>query len=178
MKPKAKILIVLAIVLVVVAAVWILKRRKKEEITETVSTAMQPVVVDNEKSPAGQTKGGNTSVFPLKKGSRGNEVLNLQKSINYLYGNGGSVLGEDGVFGNNTEAFLTKYFKRNKVSESLYGSLFTMSKNGKSFGITSEDLFEFYTKYKDKPNMIQTAMKALYDNRTDLMQAAMNLKKF
>lgn len=62
--------------------------------------------------------------FPLKRGSKGNFVTNLQKIINFndsAYNlTGGKYLSEDGVFGPATEARVLKIFGSKSVTEKQY----------------------------------------------------------
>jgi hypothetical protein len=63
-------------------------------------------------------------VFPLKRGSKGNQVINLQEIINFndsAYNlTGGKYLTKDGVFGPATEARVLKLFGNKSVTEKQY----------------------------------------------------------
>lgn len=76
-----------------------------------------------------------TNVFPLKKGSKGQEVAKLQTQLNAwnnYYWFGLSVkppyqtLAVDGDFGSRTEANLNFILKRKTISESAYKSFIAM----------------------------------------------------
>jgi hypothetical protein len=57
------------------------------------------------------------SVFPLKKGSRGPQVILLQKFLNHQYG---AKLKVDGIWGNDTEKALKAAGQPNVINESNF----------------------------------------------------------
>jgi len=70
--------------------------------------------------------------FPLKNGSRGNRVTDLQKKINlYSYG---SKLAEDGIFGPKTEAAVKYWMGKNTIdNDNDLSDLTTRLLNGWSY---------------------------------------------
>lgn len=98
----------------------------------------------NSGSGSGSNSGSNSgssattptaSIFPLKKGSRGDEVRKLQAKMNnwvsYYMLTGIKPpyqrLSEDGVFGPKTEANLNFILKKKSITESAYRSFIAMS---------------------------------------------------
>jgi len=61
-------------------------------------------------------------IFPLKKGSSGEEVIQIQK---YLLANNGKLpkYGVDGIWGSETDIAVISVLKVNEINESLYKSL-------------------------------------------------------
>lgn len=71
-----------------------------------------------------------TDTFPLKKGRCGKKVEQLQMHLIREYGAQFSVWGVDGKFGDETEALVLKFLKKDSVSEEYFiktgmGSLVT-----------------------------------------------------
>lgn len=64
--------------------------------------------------------GGNKNTFPLKYGSTGKEVSNLQAYLNTANTAG---IGVDGIWGPETEAAVKKYLGRTEISKELYDEL-------------------------------------------------------
>ncbi len=58
-----------------------------------------------------------TSLFPLKRGSKGEFVKNVQKFLNWKYKAGLTV---DGDFGPKTETAVLKFLKVKTISQGLY----------------------------------------------------------
>lgn len=75
----------------------------------TVLAAAIFFIVKSEKRP---------SVFPLKQGSRGEEVKKLQKYINAQ--NQGVTLDVDGIYGSKTQSAVYMIFGQNEVSKKVY----------------------------------------------------------
>ncbi len=166
---KKKIVITVLIILAaVVVFVWWRKKRKKAATAEVAAAATNDLPQVKETSTKLSTASADMDttpeLFPLKNGSRGDEVRKFQSAFNYLYGGGEAVLSEDGVFGNKTESELKEKFNKKEVSESLYRVLTTMYKNGANMGIASTDLMAFYTYYKDNPDVIKGGLYMLYKN--------------
>lgn len=127
MKKNNKILLLVCIIVVVITAatLYYFEKKRKEELSE-----------GEIKSSSGTTTQTTTSsVFPLKKGSKGEEVKNLQRKINeYLtyywfmlqvkptY----QTLSVDGIWGTKTESNVQYVFKKNQISEQEY-KLFLLS---------------------------------------------------
>ncbi|MCK9562908.1 MAG: hypothetical protein M0R02_09355 [Bacteroidales bacterium] len=81
-------------------------------ITIIILTALAAAIffiVKSEKHP---------SVFPLKQGSRGEEVKKLQKYINAQ--NQGVTLDVDGIYGSKTQSAVYMIFGQNEVSKKVY----------------------------------------------------------
>jgi hypothetical protein len=71
--------------------------------------------------------------FPLKNGSRGSRVTDLQKKIN-LYSFGGNKLAEDGIFGPKTEAAVQYWMGKNTIdNDNDLSDLTTRLLNGWSY---------------------------------------------
>jgi hypothetical protein len=71
--------------------------------------------------------------YPLKNGSRGNRVTDLQKKIN-LYSYSGTKLAEDGIFGPKTEAAVKFWMGKNTIdNENDSFDLTTRLLNGWSY---------------------------------------------
>lgn len=91
----------------------------------------------------GTAQGFNSLAFPLKKGARGSEVVELQKYLNRNSYFIGSRLSEDGVFGDKTKAAVIN-MQTNPKSEiqdylgyAIFGANFT----------SGEVSLEFYEKF-------------------------------
>lgn len=91
MKKKVFIFITIAVVAVVIFLIIRNRRRQQEEVTTGAITA------------GGSTSGtgSTTSMFPLRKGSRGEKVKRLQHFYNYSFR---GELVEDGIWGSKTDA--------------------------------------------------------------------------
>jgi len=96
---------------------YILKKRA-EKAAATVPPASKPGTVPPSVKPATQV-----SVFPLKNGSRGNEVRALQTYLNGKMPAPMAKLTVDGIFGAKTEAAVKSVFNTSSVTEALYKSV-------------------------------------------------------
>lgn len=111
-----KKIIIVAIVVIVIAfaAFFLFKKKPTAYNTNLLADQDDRVGGAGGNSNAGSTTGGSATpqkrsdaVFPLKKGSRGNEVKNIQRAFNwhnenYLKGKGFPALVEDGILGTKT----------------------------------------------------------------------------
>jgi hypothetical protein len=87
---------------------------------EKITKKLKDVVVGNDN-------------FPLKNGSRGRRVTDLQKKIN-LYSFGGNKLAEDGIFGPKTEAAVQYWMGKNTIdNDTDLSDLTTRLLNGWSY---------------------------------------------
>jgi hypothetical protein len=106
-KQTKKYLIIAAILIVIaVIAYFVFFKKKKTKIAEET---------ESEKPKA--------STFPLKKGSKGNEVLNLQKFLNFQTKPPMAPISEDGIFGEETETRLFQIQKTKEMPQMAYYSL-------------------------------------------------------
>lgn len=112
-----KAFIIIAVVLFVAIAAFLYKRSKKSKDDETNNNKT------NGTTSNGSGTGGTTSSitytndnFPLKKGSKGPRVKNLQKFLNWK----GYNLTVDGYFGEKTAAALLNANNMTKVEQSYY----------------------------------------------------------
>lgn len=134
MKKETKIM--LGIGALITAAVVLYLWTKEDKEKETIKEGKTTNRLDADGNP----------IFPLKNGSRGDEVLALQKYLN----NSESCkqkavqvanpnarmkplfpLDEDGIFGDKTESILTQCFGSPQVSEENYFTMKTTSENKK-----------------------------------------------
>lgn len=105
-----KIIIISVIVIAVLVVIFFFIKRKAK--------TQAAVVADNI----------NTTVFPLKKGSKGTEVKQMQTYIQNQYGTSKApekpnvfpLYGIDGDWGDETDAAVQKYLKRSSVSLDFY----------------------------------------------------------
>jgi hypothetical protein len=96
-----KYLIWSAIALIVFIAIYFLFLKKDKEETIDLGEA----VIDP---------------FPLKKGSRGKEVEQLQMYLLKEYGASFPMFGVDGIWGDETDANVKKFLNRDNISKEVY----------------------------------------------------------
>ena len=102
MDKKKKLIITAVLIIVVIALIYWFFLRKKEVKTDAAT-------VDS-----------GSGVFPLKKGSRGKEVEQVQIYLLREYGAQYPKSGIDGIWGNETDVNVTKFLKKDNVSEASY----------------------------------------------------------
>lgn len=104
MSKTQKILIVVvlvAVLAVIIYLVFIKKKQTGDTPTSTSTTA-------------------NSGVFPLKMGSKGKEVEQLQTYLIKQYGAKFPQFGVDGDWGAETDTNVQKFLKRDNVSQDVY----------------------------------------------------------
>lgn len=111
-KPNRNQFLVLAGIFAVTLAGYLIYRRAKKKASENQSESMS----------GGGTTSRSTNIFsnfPLKKGSSGNLVKQLQQA---LLSQGGKLpkYGADGKFGSETEAALKSLYKVTSVDETTF----------------------------------------------------------
>lgn len=94
---RNKIIISIVAILVIGLALWLILRKPKVKEVQPPS--------------------GNPIVFPMKKGSTGKGVEQLQRYLNQKYSAG---LRVDGDWGDKTETAVQTYLKRDNISEEVY----------------------------------------------------------
>jgi hypothetical protein len=109
---KYKYFIIAALVLIIIYIVW--RARKK-------NTPVEQIVEEKTKSTTATTNTGlnmesSTDAFPLKVGSKGENVKRLQIALNRI--NSANKITEDGSFGEQTRVKLMA-----TVATTMYGSL-------------------------------------------------------
>lgn len=149
-KRKKIMLVVLVVLLLVLFVVWPKKSNplNTPETTDTGDdginddlpivppniTPVKPVVI-----PDGQSE------FPLKKGSKGNRVKQLQEIINFndsAFGQtGGVYLTADGNFGPKTESRVKAVFGSPVVTEAQFKTAVERRKNAIPYGSRMDDNF-------------------------------------
>ena len=151
MDKKTKITITVCILLVVatIAGLYFYDKNAKED------KAYKKTEPDG--ATGSGTSTGNVSAFPLKIGSRGEKVTELQQKMNawvaanwdriqikpkYQSGlNSGKEMkriSEDGVFGKNTQEFARYVYRSTSVTESQFNSAADMWADTPTHGTTSE----------------------------------------
>jgi hypothetical protein len=115
MKVTRKQVIIGVLVIAVAVIIFIIVRKKMKEKKELDESSDTNTTVD----PAniGASTYQNASVFPLKRGSKGIQVRQLQTYLLKEYGFKGAI---DGDFGPITEAAVIKNLNRNNVSEDIF----------------------------------------------------------
>lgn len=130
MKKNNKIILVILAVLAAVFAFLIFN--KKVQTNKNSQNANSP----NNPSPDGTNKNTGTSstptspstpqpsIFPIKNGSRGDHVIELQKALNYMYftvlkQKTLAKLDNDGIFGAKTEEMLEKIYGVKQVDKEI-----------------------------------------------------------
>ncbi len=96
MTTRKKIIIAIIVIGALALITWFIYKNKKEVITK-------------EELPS--------TSFPLKMGSSGKEVENLQNYLNDKYGAG---LEVDGMWGWKTDSAVMQFLKRDNISEAVY----------------------------------------------------------
>jgi hypothetical protein len=109
-----KLAIFIGIVIILILAYFLLRKPKATK--------------DESSTTAGTTTTANDN-FPLKLGSRGDRVKNVQKAINKkitastVAPYNPQYITEDGIWGNQTETNIIKYFSKNILTETDYNNI-------------------------------------------------------
>lgn len=111
---KNKIIIVIIGLLIIGAIVYFLIKKKK---AASLATSGASVSSGSSSSASTSAASVGASVFPLKKGSTGPEVKQVQKYLNQKYNAG---LATDGIWGPKTDAAVTQYLQRDNISSDIY----------------------------------------------------------
>jgi peptidoglycan hydrolase-like protein with peptidoglycan-binding domain len=98
MDPKKRKIIIVIVSIVVIATILYFVLKKKD-------------------TPSSEVPATNPSAFPLKKGSTGPEVIQVQKYLNQKYSAG---LAVDGIWGPKTNAAVTNFLQRDNISSDVY----------------------------------------------------------
>ncbi len=117
---RKQVIIGVLIIAVAVTAFFIIRKKikdKKEEEALKNQTSTDPAVNPVAPIAGAPNPTRSTSVFPLKKGSKGTEVRQLQMYLLKEYGFPGAI---DGDYGPQTDAFIVKYLMRNSISEDFF----------------------------------------------------------
>jgi peptidoglycan hydrolase-like protein with peptidoglycan-binding domain len=128
---KTTWLIVIVVVLLLVAFILWPKKPQLGAAKDPLADGTIGTGGSTGNSNAGSTTGGTStptpvsSIFPLKMGSRGEEVRNIQRAFNFnnrYWKNNYPVLAEDGIYGKNTDAMVGRIFTADKgfVSKGRY----------------------------------------------------------
>lgn len=120
MKQGHKIFIAASVL--IAAVVFIFWKQIKAAFTKTTTA------INNAANLTGNGSTTTGATFPLKKGSSGTEVKNLQKFLNWS--NDTYNLSEDGVFGNHTEAAVQQETNGSEISKQYYDSFVVPFLNG------------------------------------------------
>lgn len=115
-KIAAIIIVVVVIAIIVIVCLLVSKRKRYSEYQDSLKY--------------------DPAVFPLKKGSRGKEVEEIQKYMNALFSSKiykekigeHELLDVDGIWGDKTEAAIHGFMLQNVINEALYGSMMTYKK--------------------------------------------------
>lgn len=115
---KITALVIVAVVIVFIVIVWLLVSKRKRYSAYQESLKYDP------------------TVFPLKKGSRGKEVEEVQKYLNVAFSSkiykaksgNHELLDEDGIWGTKTEAAVNEFMGTSAIEESLYSSMMAYKK--------------------------------------------------
>jgi len=99
-KKKKIITWIVIIVIVLIAAYFLFIRKKKESPTEITQMV--------------------AATFPLKKGSQGKEVEQLQMYLLRTYGAQFPMFGVDGKWGDETDSAVKKFLLKDNVSKDSY----------------------------------------------------------
>lgn len=114
--------LILAVIVVVIIAVILLSKYKKKKAIAILTAAASPQTTTTTTTTG---KIVTSSVFPLKVGSESNEVLNLQKYLNYMLKYKYPTLNkinENGAFGSDTLRMLKLILNVETMSQSLYNT--------------------------------------------------------
>lgn len=124
---KKKIAIGIIVIVVVALIVILLKYYKKKKLEAVETGGSSSGTGSGNTTPSGSGSGSNTSnaspTFPLKKGSKGEEVKALQKALNKYVAPPMALLEVDGDFGSKTENLLFSKFGVKEVTEANYNKL-------------------------------------------------------
>jgi len=85
------------------------------QFTKGSKRSVEPQVIQGEETSETSSSSGNTS-FPLKKGSRGEKVKELQRKLLSKDSRSLPMYGADGIFGNETETALKNLFNRTQIN--------------------------------------------------------------
>ena len=109
MKTETKVIIGLVITALVGGFIWLyfVNKKKATAAAETDTTTKDASIAKQ------------IATFPLKLGSKGSQVVDLQKALNILIV-GGDKLATDGIFGAKTLSALKKYTGKTSVTEAEY----------------------------------------------------------
>lgn len=105
MSKKTKIIIALALAVIVIAIIVYFVFIKNKQAAD-----------DSNPDSAAE----NSGVFPLKMGSKGKEVEQLQMYLLKQYGAQFPKFGVDGDWGTETDSNVQKFLKRDNVSQDVY----------------------------------------------------------
>ncbi|MDD5358576.1 MAG: hypothetical protein PHX80_05475 [Candidatus Nanoarchaeia archaeon] len=121
LKNKTFWLVITIIVITIVAIIMVAKYKKKKAIIAMTAASIKTSGGTAIKTPAPSPS--SSSVFPLKVGSEGPEVTNLQKYLNYFqkikYPTLPSI-NVNGAFGSDTDRVLKKILNISSMSKNLY----------------------------------------------------------
>lgn len=121
MSKKKIIIAVIVVVVLVIVLYFVFKKKKDTQEAGNVNMNFNFEGPSDSSSPANSstTPETNNPPFPLKKGSKCKEVLQLQ---NYLHSKGAvfPTYGLSGVYDEDTDASVRKILKRDNISESYY----------------------------------------------------------
>lgn len=127
MDGKKKYIIIGVVLLVVIVILYFVFKKKadaKKSAMAVDSTTASPVASAVTKATAAikaVTTPASTSVFPLKKGSKGPEVAMLQRYILKEYSKDAlPTYGADGQWGSEMEVAAMTYLKKNSVSSGWF----------------------------------------------------------
>ncbi len=117
-KKKIAAIIIVAVVIAIIVIVCLLVSKRKRYSAYQDSLKYDP------------------SVFPLKKGSRGKEVEEIQKYMNAVFSSKmykekfgeHELLDVDGIWGDKTEAAVNGFMATSSIEEAMYGCLMTYKK--------------------------------------------------
>lgn len=132
-KKNNGLLLLLLLIPGILIAKNIIKKQKENKEPEPVK--------DKEAEPVNVEPKANDK-FPLKKGSKGKNVVKLQNALLKYDKN---ILGRysaNGVFGPNTEAAVLKLLKKKEITEDDLGLLITQKSKNKKY-ITNKDIYFF-----------------------------------
>jgi hypothetical protein len=114
---RKKIIIVIIVLVILAAATFFIIEKVKKE-----------------KSANGSSTGGTSvaGIFPLRLGSRGNEVKILQQRINKVFESNlilapPAKLAEDGIFGAKTENALSFIFNMKQITKNQYNKFVSLT---------------------------------------------------
>jgi len=113
MKTETKVIIGLVITALIGGFIWMYFDKKKKAATAEADKT-------NDKADT-KVAAKQTATFPLKYGSVGKEVIELQKVLNLMIiGNAEKLETKTGIFGPKTLSALKKYTGKTSVSEAEY----------------------------------------------------------
>ena len=109
---ETKVIIGIITAAVLGGFVWVYFSKKKEAAAAVAETAAVEA--------AAKRVNRRSNKFPLQFGSKGTEIVELQKAINILFLKNTTKLVEDGIFGSLTLAALKKYANKTQITETEY----------------------------------------------------------